>query len=143
MAKVKVVQLHKELPLPRYQTSGSAGMDVHSAEDLILKKGEIKLVPTGLFFALPEGYELSVRPRSGLALKHGITLLNSPGTLDSDYRGELKIILINHGPADFEIKKCDRIAQIVLNRYEPIEWHEVAELDDTERKSGGFGHTGI
>lgn len=142
MATVKVVN-KAEFGLPKYQTKGSAGMDVHSAEDLVLKKGEIKLVPTGLFFALPEGYEISVRPRSGLALKHGITLLNSPGTLDSDYRGELKVILINHGPADFEIMKGDRIAQIVLNKYEPIEWHEVPELDETERKSGGFGSTGI
>ncbi|MFH0798487.1 MAG: dUTP diphosphatase [Candidatus Woesearchaeota archaeon] len=142
MAKVKVVN-KADMGLPKYHTQGSAGMDVHSAEDLILKKGEIRLISTGLYMAFPEGYELHIRPRSGLAFKHGITVLNSPATIDSDYRGELKVLLINHGGADFGIRKGDRIAQIVLNKFESIEWEPVDELDDTERKSGSFGSTGV
>lgn len=142
MVNVRVMQ-EKDLPLPQYQTKGSAGMDVYSAESLILKAGAIQIVSTGLRMAVPEGYELHVRPRSGLAFKHGISLVNTPGTLDSDYRGELKLIMINHGKEDLEIKKGDRVAQIILNKYEPIEWEEVDKLDETERGHGRFGSTGL
>ncbi|MEA3379113.1 MAG: dUTP diphosphatase [Nanoarchaeota archaeon] len=143
MVKVKIIQSYQDLPLPKYQTLDSAGMDVHSAQTLILKKGDIATIPTGLKMALPKGYELHIRPRSGLAAKYGITVLNTPGTLDADYRGELKVILINHGQNDFEIKKGDRIAQIILNKYECIEWEEVDGLDNTKRDIMGFGSTGL
>ena len=130
------------LDLPVYATSGAAGMDVVSAEDVTIVPGARHAVATGLAMAIPEGFEIQVRPRSGLALKHGITVPNTPGTIDSDYRGELKVILINHGQEDFAIRRGDRVAQLVLAPVTQAAWHEVAELDDTERGAGGFGSTG-
>ncbi len=141
--KVKVEIVDKDIPLPKYQTAGSAGMDVHSAEDLVVPKGEFKIISTGLKFAIPAGYEIHVRPRSGLAAKNGVTVLNTPGTLDSDYRGILKVILINHGKEDFNIKKGDRIAQIVLNKFEAAELEVTDSLEETSRGEGGFGSTGV
>ncbi len=130
------------LPLPVYATSGAAGMDVVSAEDVTIAPGARHAVATGLALAIPQGYEIQVRPRSGLALKHGITVPNTPGTIDSDYRGELKVILINHGPEPFAIARGDRVAQLVLAPVVQAAWSEVAELDATERGEGGFGSTG-
>ncbi len=130
------------LPLPAYATSGAAGMDVVSAEDVTLAPGGRHAVATGLAMAIPHGYEVQVRPRSGLALKHGITVPNTPGTIDSDYRGELKVILINHGADPFEIRRGDRVAQLVLAPVVQAGWLEVAELDETARGEGGFGSTG-
>jgi dUTP pyrophosphatase len=130
------------LELPRYATEGAAGMDVLAAEDVSLAPGARHAVATGLAVAIPPGYEIQVRPRSGLALKHGIGVPNTPGTIDSDYRGELKVILINHGAEPFAIHRGDRIAQLVLAPVTLAEWSEVAELDDTARGAGGFGSTG-
>ncbi|MBS0253715.1 MAG: dUTP diphosphatase [Proteobacteria bacterium] len=130
------------LPLPAYATAGAAGMDVVSAEDVTLAPGARHAVATGLALAIPEGFEVQVRPRSGLALKHGITVPNTPGTIDSDYRGELKVILINHGAEPFAIARGDRVAQLVLAPVTRASWAEVAELDDTARGAGGFGSTG-
>ena len=130
------------LPLPTYATRGAAGMDVVSAEDIVIAAGERHAVATGLALAIPAGYEIQVRPRSGLALKHGITVPNTPGTIDSDYRGELKVILINHGSEPFAVARGDRIAQLVLAPVVQAAWHEVAELDATDRGEGGFGSTG-
>ena len=130
------------LPLPAYATPGAAGMDVVSAEDVTLAPGARHAVATGLSMAIPHGYEIQVRPRSGLALKHGITVPNTPGTIDSDYRGELKVILINHGAEPFVIQRGDRVAQLVLAPVVQAAWDEVAELDATERGAGGFGSTG-
>ena len=130
------------LALPAYATPGAAGMDVLSAEDVTLAPGARHAVATGLSIALPEGYEIQVRPRSGLALKHGISIPNTPGTIDSDYRGELKVILINHGAEAFAIARGDRIAQLVLAPVTRATWDEVAELDETARGAGGFGSTG-
>ena len=130
------------LPLPAYATSGAAGMDVVSAEDVTIAPGARHAVATGLALAIPEGYEIQVRPRSGLALKHGITVPNTPGTIDSDYRGELKVILINHGTDPFVIARGDRVAQLVLAPVLQAAWEEVAELDATTRGAGGFGSTG-
>ena len=130
------------LELPRYATPGAAGMDVVSAEDVTLAPGACHAVATGLAMAIPHGFEIQVRPRSGLALKHGITVPNTPGTIDSDYRGELKVILINHGNAPFAIARGDRVAQLVLAPVTQGIWEEVEELDDTVRGSGGFGSTG-
>ena len=130
------------LDLPHYATEGAAGMDIVSAETVTLQPGSRLAVATGLAVAIPHGYEIQVRPRSGLALKHGITVPNTPGTIDSDYRGELKIIMINHGPDAFPIARGDRIAQLVLAPVIQAAWDEVAELDDTERGAGGFGSTG-
>ena len=130
------------LELPRYATAGAAGMDVLSAEDVTLAPGERHAVATGLAVAIPPGYEIQVRPRSGLALKHGIGVPNTPGTIDSDYRGELKVILINHAAEPFAIHRGDRIAQLVLAPVTLAEWDEVAELAETERGAGGFGSTG-
>ena len=144
MIRIRLTRLsHGEgLPLPSYATHGSAGMDVVAAEDLDLMPGQRHAVATGFKVAIPEGYEIQVRPRSGLALKHGITVPNTPGTIDSDYRGELKIILINHGAESFAIERGDRIAQLVLAPVLRADWHEVSQLSDTERGSGGFGSTG-
>lgn len=148
MTTVRVERLsHAEgLPLPTYETGGSAGMDLRAAvsEDapLTLAPGARALVPTGLKIALDPGYEAQVRPRSGLALKHGITCLNSPGTIDSDYRGEVGVILINHGQEPFVIKRGERIAQMVIARHEQAEMIEVESLDETARGAGGFGSTG-
>ena len=130
------------LDLPAYATSGAAGMDVVSAEDVTLPPGGRHAVATGLAMAIPSGYEVQVRPRSGLALKHGVTVPNTPGTIDSDYRGELKVILINHGADPFEIRRGDRIAQLVLAPVVQGAWLEVSELDETARGEGGFGSTG-
>ncbi|MFO6448070.1 dUTP diphosphatase [Erythrobacter sp. NE805] len=130
------------LPLPAYATTGAAGMDVVSAEEVTLAPGARHAVATGLALAIPAGYEIQVRPRSGLALKHGISVPNTPGTIDSDYRGELKVILINHGQEPFAIARGDRIAQLVLAPVVQAEWDEVEELDSTERGAGGFGSTG-
>ncbi len=145
---VKLVRLPHaaDLPLPAYETEGAAGMDLRAAvpfdEPLLLKPMARALVPTGLTLALPKGYEAQVRPRSGLAAKHGITCLNTPGTVDSDYRGEVKVILINLGEEAFEIRRGERIAQMVIARHERIAWEEVDTLDETQRGAGGFGSTG-
>lgn len=134
------------LPLPAYETALAAGMDLRAAvpeaEPLVLHPGDRYAVPTGLAFALPEGFEGQVRPRSGLAFKSGVTCLNSPGTIDADYRGEVKAILINHGPEDFIIRRGDRIAQLVIAPVTQADWVEVESLDDTARGTGGFGSTG-
>lgn len=130
------------LALPAYATGGAAGMDVLAAEDVTLAPGGRHAVATGLAVAIPQGYEIQVRPRSGLALKHGITVPNTPGTIDSDYRGELKVILINHGTDDFAIARGDRIAQLVLAPVTQAAWEEVDDLDETARGAGGFGSTG-
>jgi len=142
--QIQVLDHGKGLPLPKYETTGSAGMDVVAAVDepMVIKTGKVGLVPTGLKVAIPEGFEIQVRPRSGLALKKQITLLNTPGTIDSDYRGELKIIVANLGTEDFEINRGDRIAQIVLSQVPQIDWNVVEKLDETIRGEGGFGHTG-
>ena len=134
-----------DLPLPAYMSEGAAGMDLYAnvKEEVTVEKGSIKLIPTGVRIALPEGFEAQIRPRSGLALKNGISLVNSPGTIDSDYRGEIGVIVINLGENDFVVKRGDRIAQMVINRYEKVEWKECADLDETERGEGGFGHSGV
>ena len=148
LASPDVPVLVKRLPhgegleLPAYATAGAAGMDVLSAEDLTLAPGERHAVATGLAIAIPHGYEVQVRPRSGLALKYGITVPNTPGTIDSDYRGELKVILINHGSAEFEIRRGDRVAQLVLAPVTRASWLKVEDLDETARGEGGFGSTG-
>ena len=148
MTTVRVERLpHADgLPLPAYETSGSAGMDLRAAladdAPLTLAPGARALVPTGLKIALEPGYEAQVRPRSGLALKHGLTCLNSPGTVDSDYRGEVGVILINHGQEPFVIRRGERIAQMVIARHEQAEMLEVGSLDETARGAGGFGSTG-
>lgn len=132
-------------PLPEYQTKQSAGVDLcaFTSTDVILSPGDRVLIGTGLYIALPEGYEAQIRPRSGLALKYGITIINSPGTIDSDYRGELKIALINHSKEDYIVKNGDRIAQMVISKYEQISFTPTENLDYTERGEGGYGHTGI
>jgi dUTP pyrophosphatase len=138
-------------PLPEYSTDYSAGMDIRAnliaengEQDVItIAPGERALIPTGLYLEIPLGYECQVRPRSGLAVKHGITVLNSPGTIDADYRGEIKVCLINHGNDTFEIHHGDRIAQLVFAQVEQVQLMEVDKLDDTERGAGGFGHTGV
>jgi dUTP pyrophosphatase len=136
----------EDLPLPTYETKGSAGMDLRAAvpegEPMTLAPDARALVPTGFAIALPEGYEAQVRPRSGLALKHGVTCLNSPGTIDSDYRGEVGVILINHGQAPFVIKRGERIAQMIVSPVVQSSWLEVETLDETARGAGGFGSTG-
>lgn len=137
---------HSEgLPLPAYETPGSAGMDVRAAVEapVTLSRGEIALVPTGIAIEVPEGFEMQVRPRSGLAAKHGITLPNSPATIDSDYRGEVRVIVQNLGSEPFVIERGMRIAQMVLQRVPRVEWVETGELTATSRESGGFGHTGV
>lgn len=134
-----------DLPLPAYATQQSAGLDLMAAvaEEVILAPGARQLIPTGLAIALPAGFEAQVRPRSGLALKHGITVLNSPGTIDADYRGEVQVLLINHGHAPFTIRRGDRIAQMVVAPVTQIAWNIVDKLDETERGGGGYGSTGI
>ena len=143
MLKVKIQRLDNSLPLPSYKTHFSAGMDLYSRIDVVLKRGEITLVPTGIAISLPEGYEAQIRPRSGLALKHGLTLLNTPGTIDADYRGEIALIMINVGKEDFVVEKGMRLAQMVITRYEKVEFEEVDALPDSQRGTGGFGSTGI
>lgn len=149
MIDVKVFNTGKDLP--KYQTSASAGCDVCAKLDdgvysVTIDPGEAKLIKTGMFTEIPEGYEIQIRPRSGLALKHSISIPNSPATLDADYRGEIGVILINHGKKPFEVKNGDRIAQLVLNKVEQINWISVSSLEDlskTERGLGGFGSTGV
>lgn len=131
-------------PLPTHATAGSAGLDLRAAleESVTLEPLDRALIPTGLYFAIPAGYEVQIRPRSGLAMKHGITVLNTPGTIDSDYRGEIRVALINLSREPFTIEPGERICQMVLARYEQVEWVEAEQLDDTDRGEGGFGHTG-
>jgi dUTP pyrophosphatase len=140
--RIKRLPHGEGLELPKYATAGAAGMDVLSAEDVTLAPGARHAVATGLVLAIPEGYEVQVRPRSGLALKHGISVPNAPGTIDSDYRGELKVIMINHGTEPFAIARGERVAQLVLAPVTCAAWEEVPELDETARGAGGFGSTG-
>ena len=144
MVKVKVVNIGRQ-PLPEYATSQSAGLDLRAniESPITLKPLERHLIPTGLRIALPEGYEAQVRPRSGLALKHGITVLNTPGTIDADYRGELMVLLVNLSNEDFVINAGERIAQMIITKYETVVWKPVDLLDETERGEGGYGHTGV
>ncbi len=145
---IKILRLRPEtdadMPLPRYMTPQSAGMDVCAAieQELVLDKGARALIPTGFAIALPTGYEAQIRPRSGLAVKHGIGLINSPGTIDADYRGEIKIAVINLGTQPYTVKRGDRIAQMVIKQVTIAQLDVVEELDETERNNGGFGHTG-
>ena len=143
MKKVKIVNTSKN-PLPEYKTEGSSGVDLRANIDETMYVYPMKraLVPTGLFIAIPKGYEAQVRPRSGLAINNGIIVLNTPGTIDADYRGELKVILANFSDTTFKIEPGDRIAQMVFSKCEKVKWDLVDELDETERGSGGFGHTG-
>ena len=141
--RVKRLNHGAELPLPAYASPGAAGMDICAAESLLLRAGRRHAVATGFSFAIPDGYEVQVRPRSGLALKHGITCLNTPGTIDSDYRGEVKVILANLGEDDFQITKGDRIAQLVVAPVTHAAMAEVEEIDATVRGAGGFGSTGV
>jgi dUTP pyrophosphatase len=138
---VKIVN-NSDNALPQYETGGSAGLDVRSAENGLLKPGEFKLITTGICVEIPYGYEIQVRPRSGLAKNYGVTVLNSPGTIDADYRGEIGVILINHGQYDFEVKPGDRIAQLVLCPIERINWMAVGSVGGTKRGEKGFGSTG-
>lgn len=140
---VRLVNKSKH-PLPQYATPHSAGVDLRANLEatITLAPGERSLIPTGLYLELPAGTEAQVRPRSGLAFKHGITVLNAPGTIDADYRGEVGVLLINHGPAPFEVKDGERIAQLVVARYEQLAFEEVVDLSTSERGAGGFGHTG-
>ncbi|MEA0971446.1 Deoxyuridine 5'-triphosphate nucleotidohydrolase [Candidatus Megaera venefica] len=146
MTKVSIIKLDhaKDLPLPHYATDQSAGMDLSAAidADLIIKAGDVQIVPTGIALGLPRGTEAQIRPRSGLAAKNSITVLNSPGTIDADYRGELKVILINHGKSDFTITRGMRIAQMVIAKYEHVILEEVDSLEETNRGTSGFGSTG-
>ena len=141
--KVQIIN-HSKHPLPQYATEQSAGVDLRANldEPVVLKPLERCLIPTGLFIALPKGFEAQVRPRSGLAIKHGIGVLNSPGTIDADYRGEIRVILVNLSSETFTIQDGERIAQMVIARHEQVEWEQVEVLNETERGAGGFGHTG-
>ncbi|MFA5833658.1 MAG: dUTP diphosphatase [Bacteroidota bacterium] len=141
----RISELTNDVPLPTYATQGSAGMDIYAAvvNEMTVKAGETTLVPTGFSMEIPVGFEAQIRPRSGLALKSSIGLMNSPGTIDSDYRGEVKIVFTNYGKNDFVVKRGDRIAQMIVAKYERVEWEETHRLSETVRGSGGFGHTGI
>lgn len=142
---MKMIRLDKELPLPAYAFDSDAGLDIYSAESGMLTPGERKPFPTGLKIAIPIGYEVQVRPRSGLAFKHGISIVNAPGTIDAGFRGEIKVILINHGKESYEVKRGDRIAQLVLKRVERAQIQEVEDFDHmdvSKRGEGGYGHTG-
>lgn len=141
---IKIINRSKN-PQPAYETNGSAGMDVRAFidSDVVLKPLQRMLIPTGLFIELPDGYEAQLRPRSGLAFKSGITLPNSPATIDSDYRGEIKVALINLSDTDFVIKNGDRIAQMIIAKYEKVEWQTTENLSDSARGDGGFGSTGV
>lgn len=145
VVKIKKLENFLELTLPKYETQGSAGLDLLACinEDVVIKSGEIKLITTGIAIALEPGFEAQVRPRSGLALKNGITVLNSPGTIDSDYRGEICVILINHSPNEFVVKRGMRIAQMVISQYQRADLELVEDLDQTSRGKGGFGSTGV
>lgn len=144
--RIAVVQLpgHEDIPLPRYMTQKAAGLDIHAAVngELSIAAGERAMVPTGLSISLPEGYEAEIRPRSGLAIHHGVTLINSPGTIDADYRGEIRILMINHGKETFVVRRGDRIAQMIVHRVCRVSWQTETDLDGTTRGVGGFGHTG-
>jgi dUTP pyrophosphatase len=144
MMSVKILRLPHapDLPLPQYETAGSAGMDLRAANDFLLAPGARCLVPTGIAIALPEHFEAQVRPRSGLAIRHGVTVLNAPGTIDSDYRGEIKVPMINLGTEDFTIKRGDRIAQMIVAPVQQVKLDEVTGLDQTARGAGGFGSSG-
>ena len=145
MPKVKVRIINKSNnPLPEYATEGSAGMDLRAflEDDLVIQPGDRVMVPTGIFIELPEGFEAQVRPRSGLAIKQGITCLNSPGTIDSDYRGEIHAILVNLSKEEQRIHPGDRVAQLVVQKYERVKWKQVNKMSETKRGEGGFGHTG-
>ncbi|MEE1323053.1 MAG: dUTP diphosphatase [Bacteroidales bacterium] len=141
--KVKIINKSQH-PLPAYETNLSAGMDLRAnlSEPIILQPMQRALIPTGLYIELPAGTEAQIRPRSGLAFKHGITVLNSPGTIDADYRGEIKVLLINLSQEPFEIKDSERIAQMIISKHETVEWQLVETLNQTQRGEGGFGHTG-
>ncbi len=142
--KIKVEQVDKDLPLPKFATEGSAAVDLHSAETFTLSPGDFRKVSSGIKIGLPKGYEAQIRPRSGLAAKYGVTLVNTPGTIDSDYRGIIYILMINHGNNYLYIKKGDRIAQLLVKKVEQFEWEVIDKLDeDTKRGEGGFGHTGV
>lgn len=142
---IKKLEHAKDIPLPNYESIAAAGMDIRAAVDspVVLKPGARELIPTGLQMALPEGYEAQIRPRSGLAIKNGITMLNAPGTIDADYRGEVKVIAINHGEEEFVVNHGDRIAQMVIAPVTQLPLLEVDELDETDRGDGGFGSTGL
>lgn len=142
--EVKIVNKSRH-PLPGYATDGAAGMDVRAFVDspVVIPPLGRALIPTGLYISLPQGFECQVRPRSGLAAKHGVTVANAPGTIDADYRGEIKVILVNLSSEPFTVEDGERIAQLVVARYERVEWHAVDSLDTTERGEGGFGHTGL
>ena len=143
--KVKRLPGQEDIALPAYETDGASAMDLRAAVEgeVVLNSGEIKLIPTGLAVSIPTGFEIQTRPRSGLALKHGIGMVNAPGTIDSDYRGEIKLIMINWGGSPFVIRRGDRIAQMVVNKIARAQMTEVAELDSTSRGEGGFGHSGV
>jgi dUTP pyrophosphatase len=144
IVKIKKLENSGDLAFPHYATEQSAGLDLSAAieNDIIIKPGEVQIIPTGIALALPAGTEAQIRPRSGLAAKHGITVLNSPGTIDADYRGEIKAMLINHSKENFTINRGMRIAQMVIAKYEHVKFDEVTSLDDTKRGSSGFGSTG-
>jgi len=144
--EVKILQLDKELPLPKYETDGSAGMDLYSTKNTWIIPGQISIISTGIAISLPKGYEAQIRPRSGLAAKYGITVVNAPGTIDSDYRGEIKIILTNLSRQQHQVLRGNRIAQMVINKVEQINWLSVEtglDLEQSERGTDGFGSTGI
>ena len=142
--EIKVERVNPNIELPKYQHFGEdAGLDLHAAEELTIKSGEYDLIKTGLKIAVPKGYAAFVYPRSGLALKKGVTVLNADGVIDSGYRGEVAVILINHGPEDFKINFNDRIAQLIIQKVNIIEWKEVDSLSKSQRGDGGFGHTGV
>lgn len=142
--KIRIINRSRH-SLPSYETRASAGMDLRAnlAEEVVLKPSGRALIPTGLFIELPIGYEAQVRPRSGLAVKKGITALNTPGTIDADYRGEVMVILVNLSTEEYRVQNGDRIAQMIISKYEKAEWEEVADLTETARGAGGFGHTGV
>ncbi|MBW3000152.1 dUTP diphosphatase [Candidatus Woesearchaeota archaeon] len=140
--KIDILKVDKELPTPEYAYEGDAGLDLYSAEEGVLESGQFRLFPTGLKIAVPRGYEAQIRPRSGLAAKHGISIVNAPGTIDHQYRGELNILLINLGKDDYKVERGQRIAQLVFNKIETVELNEVDELDETHRGEGGYGSTG-
>lgn len=142
MTTLTVKKMHEDAIIPKYQTKGAAGFDLHSVEDVTIQAGETAMVNIGLSFGIPHGYEGQVRPRSGMAAKHSVTVLNSPGTIDSDYRDSVKVILINHGRTGYVIKKGDRIAQMIISEAKQVDFKEVISLTDTERGFGGFGSTG-
>lgn len=142
---INIKKINPDSIIPEYMSEYSSGADIfaNNEENIIIEPGDIKLIPGGFSLSIPAGFEGQVRPRSGLSLKHGITVLNSPGTIDSDYRGEVKIILINHGKKPFTVKKGERIAQLVITEVIRAHFHKVSELDNTVRSDGGFGHTGV